>query len=156
MAFTYHLGICAVLREQMRAEVDEGSAEDIGRAWRRFVKAADAMSEAEEAEDFQAVGIRCREALLALGREHTSADWLPTPDEAPKAADFKGWINLYANALASGHVRQYLRDMAERTWDLTVWLQHFADATELDAELVLAGVSGLPVFSDFGDPPEFL
>jgi hypothetical protein len=31
----------------------------------------------------------------------------------------------------------YLRDLAERAWDLTVWLQHFSDATELDAEMVL-------------------
>ena len=141
MAFTYHLGICAVLRERMRTETDEESSEHIGRPWRRFVKAVDAMSEAEESEDFQAVGIRCREALLALGREHTSADWLPTPDEPPKVANFKGWMNLYASALASGRVRQYLRDIAERTWDLTVWLQHFADATELDAEMVLEATS---------------
>jgi hypothetical protein len=141
MAFTYHLGICALLRERTRTETDDESAEHIGRPWRRFVKAVDAMSEAEEAEDFQAVGIRCREALLALGREHSSAGWLPSSDEIPKVADFKGWMNVYANALASGRLRQYLRDMAERTWDLTVWLQHYADATDLDAEMVLDATS---------------
>lgn len=135
-AFTYHLGIGTILRERMRVEPDEAS-ENVGRAWRRFVKAVDAMTEAEEAEDFQAVGIRCREALLALAREHSDAEWLGEADEKPKLADFRGWLELHATRLATGRARSYLRDMAERTWDLTVWLQHFSDATELDAELVL-------------------
>ena len=136
-AFTYHLGVCALLREQSRVEADEESMERIGRPWRRFVKAVDAMSEAEEAEDFQAVGIRCREALLAVVREHSGASWLVEIVERPKAADFKGWVSLHAVALSTGRVRSYLRDLAERAWDLTVWLQHFSDATELDAEMVL-------------------
>ena len=135
--FTYHLGLCALLRERFRVEADEESVEHIGRPWRRFVKAVDAMSEAQEAEDFQAVAIRCREALLALVREHSLAEWLPTLADAPKASDFKGWMSLQAAALAGGRVRSYLRDLADRTWDLTVWLQHFSDATELDTELVL-------------------
>jgi hypothetical protein len=136
-AFTYHLGMCALLREKFRIETDEESAEYVGRPWRRLVKAFDAMSEAEEAEDFQAVGIRCREALLALVREHSSADWLGAPVGAPNVADFKGWMSLHGAALTSGRFRSYLRDVAERAWDLTVWLQHFSDATELDAEIVL-------------------
>lgn len=136
-AFTYHLGICALLRERTRVATDEESMEVVGRPWRRFVKAVDAMSEAEEAEDYQAVGIRCREALLALVREHSSAPWLGEPEEPPKAADFKGWVSMHSTALSSGRVRSFLRDLAERVWDLTVWLQHFSDATELDAEMVL-------------------
>ena len=136
-AFTYHLGICALLRERARVSTDEASSEVVGRPWRRFARAVDAMSEAEEAEDFQAVGVRCREALLALVREHGSAPWLGELAEAPKAADFKNWASLHSIALSSGRVRSFLGDTAGRVWDLTVWLQHFSDATELDAEMVL-------------------
>jgi hypothetical protein len=135
--FTFHLGLCTLLREKFRIEADEESAEHIGRAWRRYAKAVDAMSEAEEAEEFQAVGIRCREALLALIRDHATAPWLPGTESPPKAADFGGWADLHAQALASGRMRSYLRDLASRTWDIAVWLQHYADATELDAELAL-------------------
>ncbi len=135
--FTFHLGLCALLREKFRIEADEESAEHIGRAWRRYAKAVDAMSEAEEAEDFQAVGIRCREALLALIRDHAKAEWLAGPETPPKAADFEGWVELHAQAVASGRMRSYLRDSGKRTWALAVWLQHYADATELDAEIVL-------------------
>ena len=135
--FTFHLGLCALLHEKFRIEADEESAEHIGRAWRRYAKAVDAMSEAEEAEDFQAVGIRCREALLALIRDHANAEWLTGTETAPKVADFRGWAELHVQALASGRMRSYLRDLAGRTWDVAVWLQHYADATELDAEIAL-------------------
>jgi hypothetical protein len=33
--------------------------------------------------------------------------------------------------------RRHLVALAEKTWDLTVWLQHYADAAPADAELVL-------------------
>ena len=135
--FTFHLGLCALLRERFRIEADEESAAYIGRAWRRYAKAVDAMSEAEEAEDFQAVGIRCREALLAVIRDHATAPWLPGTESPLKVADFGGWVELHAQALASGRMRSYLRDLASRTWDIAVWLQHYADATELDAEIAL-------------------
>jgi hypothetical protein len=136
-AFTYHLGYCLVLREQFKVEPDEEQAEYISRAWRRYAKAADAMSEAEEAEDFQAVGIRCREALLTLGREYVDAAWVRIPPERPKVADFKGWLAIYVDSLTAGKLNTYLRNLADKTWDLTVWLQHYTDATEWDAQLVL-------------------
>ena len=111
--FTFHLGLCALLREKFRIEAHEELAEHIGRAWRRYAKAVDAMSEAEEAEDFQAVGIRCREALLALIRDHAKAEWLAGPETPPKAADFEGWVELHAQAVASGRMRSYLRELGQ-------------------------------------------
>jgi hypothetical protein len=146
--FTYHLGLCALLGEKFRVEPGEESTEHVGRAWRRYAKAVDAMSEAEEAEDFQAVGVRCREALLAFVREHSEADWLEQRNERPKAADFKGWGALHAESLARGRARSYIRDLAARTWDLTVRLQHYGDATELDAEMILEATAHfLRIFS---------
>ena len=42
------------------------------------------MSHAEEAEDFQAVGIRCREARLAAVSERSGAPWLGEVVEPPQ------------------------------------------------------------------------
>jgi hypothetical protein len=142
-AFTYHLGLREMLNERYRTEPSEEQAEHVSRPWRRYAKATDAMAHAEEAEDYQALGIQCREALLALAREHMDAPWVTAPSEKPKAADFKGWLGIYAASLTTGRWRAYLGSLADKTWDLAVWLQHYADATEWDAELVLDATAHL-------------
>lgn len=141
--FTYHIGLSAVLHEQFKVEPDESQTEYVSKPWRRYARAVDAMIEAKEAEDFQAVGIRCREALLALGREYMDADWVHVPEERPKDGDAKGWMLAYADSLTTGRRRSYVKALAEQTWDLSVWLQHYTEATELDAELVLGGTQHL-------------
>jgi hypothetical protein len=96
------------------------------------------MVAAEEAEDFQAVGVRCREVLLALVREYMDADWVHVQGERPQIANAKAWLGIFANSLtANSKPRAYLKAIAEKTWDLAVWLQHYVDASELDAEIVL-------------------
>lgn len=141
--FTYHLGLMSVSTEQFRVQPNEDEADHLGRPWRRYSRAVDAMAEAVEAEDYQAVGIRCREALLALGREYVNADWVRLPDERPKEGDAKGWMRIYADSLSTGRVRDYMRALSEKTWDLTVWLQHYANATDLDAKIVLSATQQL-------------
>lgn len=141
-AFTYHLGFMKLTNEIFRTQPDP-EAEPATKAWRRYSRAVEAMVEAEEAEDFQAVGIRCREALLALSRDYMDAEWVKVPEERPKAGDAKGWMRIYADSLSTGRQRDYVRAMAERTWDLTVSLQHYADATEWDAEIALGATQQL-------------
>jgi hypothetical protein len=66
-----------------------------------------------EAEDFQAVGMRCRECLLELVRALADPALVPAGTEAPKAADFVGWSDLIAGHVAAGssaeEVRRFLR-----------------------------------------------
>ena len=143
-AFIFHLGLGLFLAERSRGTLDEPEDRLISGSWRRFRQALEAMDSAHEAEDFQAVGIVCRQALLALVKDYASADWLSVEDETkPKAADFKGWFALIAAALSAGRIRSYATALGERTWDLTVWLQHYEDATPIDAELVLDAVQHL-------------
>lgn len=136
--FTYHLGLLRVTAEQFKVEPHPERGEEANGPWRRYARAVDAMTEAEEAEDFQAVGIRCREALIALGREYHDAEWAKLPDDKPKASDAKGWLRIYADSLTSGRQRDYVRSLSEKTWDMTVSLQHDTNATEWDAEITLA------------------
>jgi hypothetical protein len=44
---------------------------------------------------------------------------------------------LLAESLAEGRLRAYLKALSDKTWDLSVWLQHYADATPWDAELTV-------------------
>lgn len=143
-AFIYHLGLNQVLTEQFRTEPNEDQAKHLSTPWRKYARAVDAMAEAEESEDFQGVGVRCREAILALIREYHEAEWVRVPGERPQLGNVKEWIGIFANSLtANAKPRAYLKAAAEKTFDLTNWLQHYYDATELDAEFVLAATHQL-------------
>jgi len=135
--FTYHLGLMRVTREQLETEPDELQAEYVNRPWRLFMSAVDAMGEAEEAEDYQAVGMRCREALVTLAREHQDAEWVRVPDERPLVGDAKVWLRIYADSLTTGRPRDYMSALADRTWALANWQTHYTESTEWDAQLVL-------------------
>lgn len=135
--FSFHLGIGLRMMDGDRVETDDDRLEQIGSAWRRYEDAVSALNTAREAEDFQSIGIKCRDALIAFGKEHQSDDWIIDAGERPKANDFKQWADLYAKSLASGRMRRYLKEVAQKTWDITVELQHDSNATGWDAELVL-------------------
>lgn len=136
-ALIFHIGLQVFLAERERTELEEEQLEHVNTSWRRFQQAVDAMNTASEAEDYQAVGIKCRDALIALAKTHADAEWIGALDERPKAADFKGWANIFADRLSDGRMRAYLKALVDKTWDLTVWLQHNSNATPLDADIVI-------------------
>lgn len=135
-ALSFHLGLMLRLMERDRSdpepEVEEGSF----RAWRKHSQAVEAFNAAGEAEQFQAVGVHCREALIAFASD--LADAIDSVDEPPKAADFKGWAEIAAEKFAGERrLRAYLKALATHAWDLSVWLQHHGSAGPWDAEVVL-------------------
>ena len=142
-ALIYHLGLGVFMAERSRAIMDDAHEEHVSSSWRRFRQALDAMNEASESEDFQSVGIKCRDALIALAKTHSDADWIGDVAEPPKVADFKGWGNIFAERLSEGHMRGYLKSLVDKTWDLAVWLQHNANSTPIDADIVLEATSHL-------------
>jgi hypothetical protein len=76
------------LMERSRTDLDEDAHGHVDVSWRKYEQAVDAFRLADEAEAFQAIGIHCREALIALGRE--LARVVPETAPQPKAADFRG------------------------------------------------------------------
>jgi len=143
-ALTFHIGLGAVLAERSRSALEDAEIEaQVASSWRRFQQAVDTMNDAEESEDFQAVGVKCRDALIALAKDHAVAGWLGEVTQPPKAADFKGWGNIFAERLSEGRMRNYLKALVDKTWDLTVWLQHNSNATPLDADIVLEATGQL-------------
>jgi len=141
---SFHIGIWMRMMERGRVEVESERREHAEGAWRRYAAAVEAMNTANDAEDFQAVGVKCREALLALARENRDAEWLSDVPEPPKGDDLKGWMAIFAaQLLPDRRQRAYLKDVTEKTWDIAVGLQHNTKATMLDAELTLDAVSHL-------------
>ncbi|HJQ00386.1 MAG TPA: hypothetical protein VJ851_02195 [Jatrophihabitans sp.] len=142
-ALIFHLGLGLFLAQRSRGELDESHEEVLSGSWRRYRQALDAMDIAGEAEDFQAIGIKCRDSLLAFVRDHLNDEWVGEVAERPKTSDFKGWAEIFAERLTEGRVRSYVKTLVDKVWDLAVWLQHNNDATPDDAELVLEATGNL-------------
>ncbi len=69
-ALSFHLGLrLRIVERQRKDPPGEEERARLAGAWRRFGQAVDGLNAADEAEEFQAVGMRCRECLLAFVRD---------------------------------------------------------------------------------------
>jgi hypothetical protein len=130
-----------VQRKSSSKKATKKSKNTSPRKRRRWTQAAESLDSADEAEEFQAVGMRCRESLIAMVRAIAQPGMVPRGTEEPKAAAFILWSELIADATASGpsasEVRGYLKAMARSTWQLVSWLTHAGNAARYDAEMAL-------------------
>jgi hypothetical protein len=139
---TFHVGLAARIFARQR----EAKSEERDRllpAHRKWLQAADALDRADEAEEFQAIGMRCREALLEViqaARQNPVFAAAPSAVEL-KAADFLGWSAVIADQAASGpsasESRGYLKSLARATWQLVAWLTHAKNAFRRDVQMAL-------------------
>ena len=136
-----HVGITERVFSRQTPPVPSEEQQRLAAAWRRWEQAVEALDHAEEAEDFQAVGMRCRECLLDLVAATAKDEMVPPGEEVPKRGDFLYWSRLLANTVAHGssaeRVRQYLKTVAEETWQLVAWLTHAKNATWADGKLAV-------------------
>ena len=145
--FSFHIGLMARVgaRNAKRAPRSEGQR--LRAAWRRWETAAQALDTAREAEDFQAVGMRCRETLVALVKSLQRGVLIPDGSTSPKAANVPEWMELIARHFAGGarneHIRSYLRTTAKEVWQLLNWLTHTTGAGLHDARIAAEATSGL-------------
>lgn len=136
--FAFHIGVTGRLlaRESLEAPVGEQDRARLAQSWRLFEQAAQALDSADEAEDFQAVGVRCRECLVTFLSEVADHNMLPEGQEPPRMGDFVNWSELIANAVAHGsraaRLRTYLKAIAGPSWELVNWLTHEKNATRHD------------------------
>jgi hypothetical protein len=137
---SFHVGLMLRLMQRDRVEGTE-MPQALPEAWRRFRRAAEAQDEAKDADDFQTVGVRCREALLAMIREATDPTMVPVGQEQPKRSDFKQWSEHLANHLAPGasnaRLRGYLKAVGKECWEHVNWLTHARHVARWDGEIAL-------------------
>lgn len=138
---SFHVGLTARVAALQSPPTDESQQHRFAPAWRRWRQAAEALDQADEVEDFQAVGMRCRECLLDLVRSVADPRMVPAGTTPPKRADFAGWAELIVNAVAQGpsaeRARHYLKMTAEATWALVNWLTHATNAMWLDGQMAV-------------------
>lgn len=138
---TFHIGLATRIGAREARTAPDSQKQRLTEAARKWEQASEAFGHASEAEEFQVVGMRCRECLLSIVRAIASPAMVPTGEERPKAADFVKWTELVANHLARGpssdYVRSYLKSLAKPTWQLVSWLTHTSSAVRFDAQLAL-------------------
>lgn len=149
VALTFHIGLfmrVSYLRDR-KVPVKPGSAYLLPGSWRRWEQAFEAYDSGDEAENFQAVGVRLRECLISFVGETAGDAMVPEGQEPPKQSDFKACTELLASTLAGGessaHLRSYLRKLSAETWAYVNWLTHAKNAIRMDAEIGLKMVEHL-------------
>jgi hypothetical protein len=149
VALTFHIGLMVRVEygREREVPVTPSSQELLPGSWRRWQQAFEAYEAADEAEAFQSVGVRLRECLVSFVGETRSDDMVPSGQDAPKAADVKGWTELLADSLAAGPsaaaLRSYLKKLSVETWAYINWLTHAKNAIRMDAEIGLKTVEHL-------------
>jgi hypothetical protein len=149
VVLTFHIGLALRMSclQEREVPVAPEQADLLPGSWRRWQQAFEAYESDDEAENFQAVGMRLRECLVSFIGETTNDNLVPAGTERPKNADFKGWTDLLSNALAGGdssaRLRSYLKAMAVETWTYVNWLTHAKNAVRMDAEIGLKMVEHL-------------
>jgi hypothetical protein len=138
---SFHIGVATRILSLQRGAPSPSHKSRFTPAWRRWEQAAQSCDTAEEGEDFQAVGMKCRESLIQFVRSLAKPEMVPQGKDIPKKADVDCWSQLIANTIAPGDhnrlVRGHLKAMAKSSWQLANWLTHASGATHSDAAFVL-------------------
>ena len=137
LALTFHLGL--MLRIPRTTERQEGGLRIVpfGPVFEKIEEVGTAVTQAHDLAGYQAVGMRCREALLDLiGVAQDAARWTDTP---PKRADVRQWAEIICNDLLPGRTnkerRGALKGALESAWSVSNWLTHSKSATWNDADM---------------------
>jgi len=145
VALTFHVGLMVRIASREDVPITEEGAGLLPRAWRLWEQAVESLDGGREAEDFQAVGVRLREAMVSYAVEVADAALIPEGEAVPKAADVVGWTNLLiadqAEGSSSKQLRSYATKLARETWEYVNWLTHAKNAISYDAHIGVAVVS---------------
>lgn len=137
LAVTFHLGLCLRIPRTQQQNVSDQYVRPFGAVFTKLRESSDALSQAQNIADYQAIGLRIREALIAfVGAAQDVAIW--TTEEVPKRADFRAWNDLICNAALSGRNqkerRHLFKSLLIESWVFANWLTHAQSATWHDAE----------------------
>lgn len=144
---SFHIGLMARVQAQ-HLIADGGELHDfLSVTQRKIYQAHLALDEADEVEDFQAIGLQCREAMISFSREIVAAGLFDGLEQAPRIGDFVAWSDHVVGASAAGasaeYVRGYLKAVCQKGWQLANWLTHAKNASRSDAKLCMSATEHL-------------
>jgi hypothetical protein len=141
IALTFHVGLCLRMPRADRPPLPSFPVEPLLACTRELSEAQQALLHAREVQDYQTIGVRCRESLLSLIHAVQAAVPFQNPDGI-KRSDFRGWSSLIADTILSGsshHARRsLLKSSAASAWEVANWLAHSRTSHFHDAEATVA------------------
>ncbi len=138
LALTFHVGLCLRIPRNDRQKLSALPIEPFAECYRYMQEASDALAQAQEINDYQSIGVRCREALLAFSNAAQTALPWTADQEPPKKADLKAWADHICSVALAGasheHRRHLFKALLESAWKFTNWLTHAKASHWHDAE----------------------
>lgn len=135
---TFHVGLCLRMPRSERQPLSDLPVEPFAECVRLAREANDALRQAQEVSDYQTIGVRCREVLLALvAAAQVVMPWTG-PGEAPQKANLKEWADHMCTVglpgMAHKDRRKLLKQLLVSAWDFDCWLAHTKSSNWYDAE----------------------
>jgi hypothetical protein len=141
--YSFHIG----LMERMYKSSSEYKPEDFVEAitlengiapqlFRKLKNIATLIDSAVEIEDFQAIGVQCREVLIELGNYIYFAE-MAGEGEQPQASNFKRkaelFIKFYLTGSENSDYRSIIKKLTESTWEYACKITHSSSTTFYEA-----------------------
>lgn len=137
--YSFHMGIMQrmfVSRENYNSEdfinsvtLNSGIAPVL---FRKLKSVATLIDIAKEIEDFQSIGVQCREILIELGN-HIYKPEMAMGEEQPQASNFKKksefFVQFYLIGSENKDYRKAIKKITEATWDYACKITHSRTAT---------------------------
>lgn len=143
LAVTFHMGLCLRIPRTQKQQLSDKRVRPFGEVFLALSNASDALGQAQNVSDYQAIGVRCREALLTfIGAAQDVHEWDAVAK--PKRADFRAWVEIICNEAlpGDGHKerRHLMKSLLSDAWTFSNWLTHSKSATWHDAEIATSTV----------------
>jgi len=107
-------------------------------------KITQVLAQANNEEDYQTVGLLCREAIISLAQAvYDPAFHLPLDEVKPSETDAKRMLESYITAELSGSPNEVLRKYVKDVYQLAVTLQHKRSANFREAALCVEATCSL-------------
>jgi len=138
LAVTFHVGLCLRIPRSEKRNWSGDLIAPLAECYRLAGEAADALAHAHEVSDYQTIGVRCREALLAFSSAAQVLVPWGSSEPAPKQADFKAWVDHICSVSMAGEKqkqrRQLFKSLLDSAWHFSNWLIHSKSSSWFDAE----------------------
>ena len=140
--YSFHMGLMRRMESRRKEYIPGDYVEAVAQnsdiaplLFRKLKNVATLVDTAIEIEDFQAIGVQCREILIELGN-YVYEPHMAGEEEPPQASNFKKKAELCARfhcpGSANGDYRNIIKKLTEAVWDLSCKITHSTSSTAYD------------------------
>lgn len=152
-AYSFHMGLTQRLAKKHQNEfkhiIDEIplNIKHLKSINRKLNMASEKLDINLEPEDFQSIGLLCRESLIDLSKELCKRNPEIVKEKGLKKSDFKGvsnaFIDYYIPGSQNSDLRNYSRKMVDSAWSYNSMVVHSQNKKYPDAKIALLFTSAV-------------